>query len=312
MKSIWSRQSIQFYVRSLADFELIICDNASTDRTEQICRDYAARDSRVRYERNPRNLGAHPNFCLCFQHARGEFFQWAAHDDMFAPTYLERAVAALRAQPGAVLATVGIQEIGSDGRTLRRYTTPLARMESPDPVERFASVIHTCHQSEDFFGLYRRDALIGSGLVRAFSGSDRVLLAEMAIRGRWVRLDESLFLHREHQQRATRAVLLVDRKRAAQWQDQTVPRRRRQLTMFHLTLYREYWRLIDRNVAGPRRRYYRQLLRWWLTDGHFADVVRDILQEISPQVLRWVRAVKHTLVGENRAAPPGSLPPLAP
>ncbi len=56
------------------DFELIICDNASTDRTAEICAAYARRDARVRYVRNPRNLGAGPNYDRCFHLARGTYF----------------------------------------------------------------------------------------------------------------------------------------------------------------------------------------------------------------------------------------------
>jgi glycosyltransferase involved in cell wall biosynthesis len=297
--------------QSFSDFELIICDNASVDRTAQICLGYASRDARVRYLRNARNLGAGPNFDMCFRHSRGEFFQWAAHDDMFAPTYLERAVAALRGQPDATLCTVGIVEIGANGAAIRTYDTPLHGMESADPVARFAAVIHTRHQCEDFFGLYRRSALIDSGLVGAFVGSDRVLLAEMAIRGPWVHLTEPLFLHREHAERATRAVLLVDRKRAALRQDPEVALRRKR-SLFHIELFRSYWRLIARNVPANRGPYYRQLLLWWFTDEHFTDVVRDFLRDVSPRMLRWARAAKHALVGANRATPPGSLPTLKP
>ena len=46
--------------QTLDDLEVIICDNASTDRTAEICQDYAARDRRIRYFRNPHNLGAAP------------------------------------------------------------------------------------------------------------------------------------------------------------------------------------------------------------------------------------------------------------
>jgi glycosyltransferase involved in cell wall biosynthesis len=42
------------------DFELVISDNASTDGTQELCRKYAARDSRIRYLRLPRNIGATP------------------------------------------------------------------------------------------------------------------------------------------------------------------------------------------------------------------------------------------------------------
>jgi glycosyltransferase involved in cell wall biosynthesis len=295
--------------QSFTDFELIICDNASDDATGEICRRYAVRDRRVRYVRNPRNIGAGPNFDHCFHLARGTYFQWAAHDDMLAPDYVARAVAALEQHPAAVLCTTGIIEIDADDVVIRRFATDLADMTAHDPARRFASVIHSHHQCEDFFGVYRRAALRGSGLIGTFSGSDRVLLAEMALRGPWVRLPDALFLHRDHAQRATRALLLVDREAARRWQAPEA--RPRQNRLFHLVLYRDYWRVVRRNLpAGQRWRCYRELARWWFTDGHFADVVRDLLQSIDPHLLRLARRLKRATFGERQDLRSGSLPTL--
>ncbi len=63
------------------DFDLLISDNASTDRTQEICLDYTARDRRVRYQRNGRNIGAADNFNRVLEPACGKYFMWAAHDD---------------------------------------------------------------------------------------------------------------------------------------------------------------------------------------------------------------------------------------
>lgn len=81
--------------QDFADFELIIGDNASTDGTRAVCEAFAAADPRIRYHHNPRNLGAGPNYDLCFHRSRGRYFKWAAHDDMLAPGFLSAAVAAL-------------------------------------------------------------------------------------------------------------------------------------------------------------------------------------------------------------------------
>ena len=86
------------------DLELIILDNASTDRTGEICRSYAETDRRVRYFRNIQNVGAAANFNLAFQLARGIYFKWAASDDLCRPAFIERCVELLDAQPDAVLA----------------------------------------------------------------------------------------------------------------------------------------------------------------------------------------------------------------
>src|SRR5580704_17148522 len=67
------------------DFELIVSDNASTDRTAEICAEYVARDSRIRYYRNSENIGVVRNYNRSFQLAQGEYFRWNAADDVSAP-----------------------------------------------------------------------------------------------------------------------------------------------------------------------------------------------------------------------------------
>lgn len=303
-------QAIQsILAQTHGDFELVISDNASTDGTAEICAAFAARDRRVRYVRNPCNIGAGPNFDRCVTLTRGTYFLWAAHDDMRAPDFLGRAVEAMERHPQAVLCVGGIVEIGADGEVLRRYATALDGMDAADPAERFGRVIHSHHQCEDFFGLYRRSALSGTGLVGTFSGSDRVLLAEMALRGPWVRLPGHDFLHREHRERATRALLLVDRAAAVRWLAPKADPRRGKL--FHLVLFADYCRAVRRNLPpGQRGACWRQLARWWFTDGHFADVVRDLLQGVHPYLLRAARALKRAAFGAHRDLRPGSLPPL--
>jgi len=73
-----------FLARTFEDVEIIICDNASTDRTPRICRDYSERDPRARYIRNERNLGAVANFNRVFELSTTPLFKWAAHDDLVA------------------------------------------------------------------------------------------------------------------------------------------------------------------------------------------------------------------------------------
>ena len=288
------------------DLELIICDNASADRTPEICAAYARRDARVRYLRNPRNLGAGPNYDRCFHLARGEYFKWAAHDDRLAPGHLSRTVAALDAAPGAVLCTTGVAEIGPDDEVRRVYRNAFPGIGSPSPARRLAALIHTRHECEDFFGLFRRGALLGSSLHGTHSGSDRVLLAEMALRGPWTGVPEPLFLHREHDQRYTRAVLLPgDRSRAALWLDTAVPAARAS-RMFHLAVYRHYLRVVRKNTrpGGARAACYAELLRWWFTDGHLPDVLRDCVKD-HPRLRRSLRAMKTKLLGAP-AGPSGT------
>ena len=89
--------------QTFADFELVISDNASTDRTAEICRSFARADGRVRYHRNEANLGALPNFNRVFDLGRGRYFKWAAHDDVLRPELLRRCVDVLEDNRDAVV-----------------------------------------------------------------------------------------------------------------------------------------------------------------------------------------------------------------
>src|SRR3546814_17421281 len=68
--------------QTFSDFELIIRDNASVDRTQEICHGYAAKDDRVRYIRTETNVGAGGNYTLIVPLAAGAYFKWAAVDDI--------------------------------------------------------------------------------------------------------------------------------------------------------------------------------------------------------------------------------------
>jgi glycosyltransferase involved in cell wall biosynthesis len=75
--------------QTFKDFELIISDNASTDSTGSICNEYAKRDTRIRYIRQTKNIGAVPNFKFVLDEAAGEYFMWAAADDIRSPDCIE-------------------------------------------------------------------------------------------------------------------------------------------------------------------------------------------------------------------------------
>lgn len=81
--------------QTFADFELIISDNGSTDKTETICREYALQDQRIRYIRQPENRGAIANFQCVLDEAAGEYFMWAAYDDLRHHYFLEIATKVL-------------------------------------------------------------------------------------------------------------------------------------------------------------------------------------------------------------------------
>lgn len=107
--------------QSFEDFELIVADNASTDRTEAICRDYAGRDRRIRYYRNGRNIGLQANTQKVLDLATAPYFMWACHDDVWDRSYLAKMVHQLDHEDSTVLAASNAASIDENGRVRRNF-----------------------------------------------------------------------------------------------------------------------------------------------------------------------------------------------
>src|SRR6202035_4697616 len=173
-----------------------ISDNASTDDTAAICREYAARDPRVRYERAEQNQGAVWNFNHVYGLARGRYFMWAAFDDLRAPTYVRRCVERLEAQPSAVLCCTDVRLIDEAGRSLQ--PDPRMRLAHPvggSPAARVRALAGA-NFWVDFYGLIRRETLATTRLAQPIWGFDLLLLLELCLRGDVVVVPEELFAYR--------------------------------------------------------------------------------------------------------------------
>jgi hypothetical protein len=178
------------------NFELIISDNASTDATEEICREYVARDARIRYERAESNMGAVWNFRRVFDLSRGEYFMWASFDDLRAPQYLSRCVEALEAQPQAVMCCTDIQIIDEDGRAIEEADFPLGiRMSGREVWQRMRAIARSVYWY-DFYGLMRRSVLAATRPPQPSWGFDVILMMDMCLRGEVLLVPEKLFSYR--------------------------------------------------------------------------------------------------------------------
>lgn len=184
--------------QSFEDFELIISDNASTDCTPSICRAYAQQDPRIRYYRNEQNLGAARNFNIVVEQAKGDYFKWVAHDDLMAPTYLEKCVAVLDQHPEAVIAYSQVEVIDDDGNFLHDYRVKL-RTDSEKASHRFHDLLLEWHLCFEIFGLIRTKQLRQTGLIGNFGHGDGVLLEQLCFLGQFHQIPEILFFSRKHQ-----------------------------------------------------------------------------------------------------------------
>jgi glycosyltransferase involved in cell wall biosynthesis len=185
------------------DFELVISDNASTDGTEDICRRHAAKDSRIRYIRLPRNIGAAPNHNFVFAECRSELFKWASHDDLYGRELLQRCVNALDERPEVVLAHVDQAVIDEKGEVKVPYEYTIAT-DSPHPPVRFRSLLFE-PGGDDWYGVIRTEVLRRVKPLDSFHHADRTFVAELALHGPFHQVPELLYFRRDHPTRAERA-----------------------------------------------------------------------------------------------------------
>ena len=280
--------------QSLRDLELVIADNASSDGTERIARAAAAADPRVRYIRHPRNLGAAPNYNHTLAAARAPYFKWLAHDDAIEPSFLEQAVAALEAAPGAPLCQAQVRFIDAEDRPIAVHDGLGDGTGAARPSARFAAMVLRSHPCTAVFGLFRTEVLRTSLQHASFHGADRALLAQLALRGPFLRLDAPLVLVREHEGRYTRKVADAEQRRL--WHDTSARRHSRLPT---LRLYREYWgmALSERLPAAERLRAMAILLAWWGVNWNAARVAVDMVALVAPSLVGLAERTKTRLFG---------------
>jgi glycosyltransferase involved in cell wall biosynthesis len=181
--------------QTFTGFEIIICDNCSEDKTEQICRSYAASDPRIQYHRNNTNIGAPRNFNLVTTLSRGEYFKWSGADDLCAPTMIERCVEVLDHRSDVVLCYPKTRLIDENDVPVQDYEDRLD-LQLASPNWRLACLLSNIRMCNAVFGLIRSSVLKRTHLFGTYSNSDVVFLAELALRGPFVELPEPLFFRR--------------------------------------------------------------------------------------------------------------------
>jgi glycosyltransferase involved in cell wall biosynthesis len=221
--------------QSYENFELIISDNASTDSTADIGRHYMKQDSRVRYIRQKRNIGLAPNHNFVFRRSRGEFFKWAASDDLYARDLLQRCVDALDENPRVVLAHAWEAAIDAEGNVWQAHTYPLAT-DAPSAPERFRSILFGSSglfepdllfgpgssprsgdsgfgnfirvdnqgvlRACDMYGVIRSDVLRRMSPLGSYHHSDRILACEIVLHGPFHMTPDWMYFRREYPDRA--------------------------------------------------------------------------------------------------------------
>jgi glycosyltransferase involved in cell wall biosynthesis len=287
------------------DFELIISDNASTDETCEICQQYAQHDKRIRYFRNESNLGATKNYRRVFELARGEYFNWATHDDVQLPGFLRRCVEVFEKAPDSVVLVAPRAEIiDEQGNRIQNWQAERLQTKRRWPYQRISDVLRELNWATAHLGLYRSEALRKTRLIDRFHAADYVLLVETAILGEIWEVPEILFQRRFHSGASTNANRTP--ARLMEWFD---PSQKASGLFSHMSLELaprtklalECTRSILRMPLDPKER-----LRCFIASSTVGSVVeiRRLSREYWRRLRNQVGRARRSIVWRPQALPP--------
>lgn len=257
--------------QTFTDFELIISDNASTDRTAEICQKYVETDKRIRYSRNSDNIGGANNENLTFHLSRGQYFRWAAHDDVLAPELLEKCVSILDNHPEVILCHTGVISIDQHGNRLDVY----ARNNGKDKTsyKRFRAIAGSKDFMEETYGLIRSEVLKKTRLQLNYTASDRTLLCELSLYGEFFLIEEPLFYKRFHPKNT-----YIDWRTRMVWFDKAY---RGKIVFPFWQQFFDYFVTIHRVEMSlyEKMQCYRYILGPWFL-SHFKNLIKDLMVAI--------------------------------
>ena len=208
------RESIEsILAQSFKDYELIICDNASTDKTQEICELFTKNNKNITYYRHDKNKGAAYNYNYVFSLSKGKYFKWASADDLLDLFFLEACITEIMKNPNAVLCYPKTVMIDENGKKIEDYLDLMDnRLEQPSKrYRKFHQRLKKSEKCNAIFGLINISALKKTRLIDSFVNSDTVLLAELVLLGQIIEVDRSLFFRRIHSQMSIKAYKPAER-----------------------------------------------------------------------------------------------------
>jgi GT2 family glycosyltransferase/Flp pilus assembly protein TadD len=172
------------------NFELIISDNASEDRTEEICREYQARDPRIQYSRNETDMGSLFNYTKVKNLSRGKYYMGATDHDLWHPTMISKCVEVLENDPEVIICYPRTQRIDVYGKFL--FLGPSCfDTRGMSPAARYVHIINNIAGGEAAYGLLRLENY-KRAVINPVWAADQSLLAALALDGAFAHLPEVL------------------------------------------------------------------------------------------------------------------------
>jgi len=176
------------------NLEIVISDNASTDRTFEICQEHAAQDSRILVTRIAENRGASANFQCVLEQTKGVYFMWASGHDLWSPNLVTECVALLEANQSACIAFASSNWIGTEGESLSK-SSGWTDTRGLAPAARFFTIFWG--NMHPVLGMMRASEIRGKQPIPPIVGGDLVLLSDLALRGDFVHASRATWFRRE-------------------------------------------------------------------------------------------------------------------
>jgi hypothetical protein len=171
------------------DLEVVICDNGSSDGTEEACRRWMARDPRLRYLRQPVNRGPIANFNAVLGELRGEYAMLLADDDWLDEDYVACCLEVLRTQPDYAMVGGRARHVGPDGLETGRGD-PVG-LDERRPERRLGRYLREVDDNGIFYGLTRRRCAVAALPMPDVLGADWLYVAGIAFQGRIRTIEET-------------------------------------------------------------------------------------------------------------------------
>lgn len=162
------------------NIEILISDNASSDRTLAICKEVVADKNNIKIHCFEKNKGAIENFRYVLQNTNGKYFLWASGHDLWSSNYISANVTQLESNPEGVISygsSLWVDEYGRELEVCLGYTDT----SGMNAIARFFTVYWG--NMNPILGLIRKSALDSSCILRSMVGADLIMLTELSLQG---------------------------------------------------------------------------------------------------------------------------------
>ncbi|MGB8320751.1 MAG: glycosyltransferase, partial [Ignavibacteriaceae bacterium] len=268
------------------NFELIICDNCSEDSSHEICLKYKAIDSRIKYLRNNKNIGASANFNQAYLLSSGEYFMWAADHDQWDKAFISDCIEPMINDPSVALSYGLTVLIDGDDNVIEVMSDRLDT-RNLSPSERFIKVMWNIRICNSIYGLMRSSIIKKTGLISKIIGSDHAFLAELNLYGSMVQIEKPVFYRRKNRQKE------IEANRIERVINYLNPGGKNLFPMIWANLAYEHFKAVKNSMLSPSEKeiLVHQVTEFFKT-GRFKNYINTEINEFVNQCIEYFREKK--------------------